>query len=45
MKQGRGIKRETLKNQDIKYVEDKYNIKVNDDEADAICIFDSYWTK
>lgn len=46
MKQGRGIKRETLKPQDIKYVEDKYSIKVqNDDQADAICIFDAYWEK
>ena len=46
MKQGRGIKRETLKPQDIKYVEDKYSIKVqNDDQADAICIFDVYWEK
>ena len=25
--------------------EDKYNIKVNDDQADAICIFDAYWIK
>ena len=43
MRQGRGIKRNQLKPQDIKYVEQKYNIKVNDDEADAICIFDAYW--
>lgn len=45
MKQGRGIKRETLKPQDIQYVQDKYNIKVNDDQADAICIFDAYQQK
>ena len=45
MKQGRGIKRETLKQKDIQYVQDKYNIKVNDDQADAICIFDAYWQK
>ena len=46
IKQGRGIKREMLKPQDIKYVEDKYSIKVqNDDQADAICIFDAYWEK
>lgn len=45
IKQGRGIKREMLKPQDIKYVQDKYNIKVNDDEADAICIFDAYCEK
>lgn len=43
--QGRGVKRQTLKPQDIQYVEDKYNIKVNDDEADAICIFDAYCQK
>lgn len=43
IKQGRGIKRESLKQQDIQYVQNKYNIKVNDDEADAICIFDAYW--
>jgi len=24
------------------YVFNKYNLKVNDDEADAICIFDAY---
>ena len=45
IKQGRGIKRQTLKPQDIQYVQNKYNIKVNDDQADAICIFDAYWQK
>lgn len=45
IKQGRGIKRQALKPQDIQYVQDKYNVKVNDDEADAICIFDAYWQK
>lgn len=45
IKQGRGIKRDTLKPQDIQYVQNKYNIKVNDDQADAICIFDAYWVK
>ena len=45
IKQGPGIKRDPLKMQDIKYVQDKYNIKVNDDQADAICIFDAYWEK
>ena len=45
MKQGPGIKRDPLKMQDIKYVQNKYNIKVNDDQADAICIFDAYWEK
>lgn len=45
IKQGRGIKREQLKPQDIQYVKNKYNITVNDDQADAICIFDAYWQK
>ena len=45
IKQGRGIKREQLKPQDIQYVQNKYNITVNDDQADAICIFDAYWEK
>ena len=45
MKQGRGIKRDTLKPQDIQYVKDKYDITVNDDQADAICIFDAYYEK
>lgn len=45
IKQGRGVKRQALKPQDIQYVENKYNLSVNDDEADAICIFDAYWQK
>ena len=45
IKQGRGVKREQLKPQDIQYVQNKYNIKVNDDQADAICIFDAYFQK
>ena len=45
MKQGCGIKRDQLKPQDIYYVQNKYNIFVNDDQADAICIFDAYWKK
>lgn len=35
---GRGVKRETLKQADIDFVQQHYNKKVNDDEADAICI-------
>lgn len=35
---GRGIHRESLKPQDIKFVQNQFGIKVNDDEADAICI-------
>lgn len=38
IKNGRGIKRESLKEADIEFVKEKYNILVNDDEADAICI-------
>lgn len=45
IKQGRGIKRDEVKLNDIQYVKNKYNIEVNDDQADAICIFDSYWVK
>lgn len=45
IRQGRGIKREQVKTYDIQYVKEKYDITVNDDEADAICIFDSYWIK
>jgi len=35
---GRGIKRESLKPKDIAFVQSQFGIKVNDDEADAICI-------
>lgn len=45
IKQGRGIKRNQLKPRDIQYVKNKYNVNVNDDEADAICIFDAYYEK
>lgn len=38
IKNGRGIKRTTLKEADIAFVKEKYQIDVNDDEADAICI-------
>lgn len=43
IKNGRGVKRATLKELDIEYVKDKYNINVNDDIADAICIGLSYY--
>ena len=45
IKNGRGIKRQTLKEADIEYVQNKYNILVNDDEADAICIGLSQYQK
>lgn len=35
---GRGIKREILKSRDINFVKNQFNIIVNDDIADAICI-------
>ncbi len=45
IKNGRGIKRTTLKEADITFVKNKYNIDVNDDEADAICIGLAQFTK
>ena len=38
IKNGRGVKRIALKELDIQFVKDNYNIEVNDDIADAICI-------
>ena len=38
IKTGKGIKREELKAEDIKFVKEKFNIDVNDDVADAIGI-------
>lgn len=35
---GRGIKREVVKASDIAFVKSNYNLDVNDDIADAICI-------
>lgn len=45
IKTGKGIKRETLKEADIRYVKEKFNISVNDDIADSICINCSCWIK
>ena len=42
---GRGIKRETLKAADMKFVEDHYKIVANDDICDAICIGYAYTHK
>jgi Holliday junction resolvasome RuvABC endonuclease subunit len=42
---GRGIKRETLKSADIKFVKENFGITVNDDEADAIGIGYAYVNK
>ena len=38
IKTGRGIKRTTLKEKDVEFVKEQWNIDVNDDIADAICI-------
>lgn len=35
---GRGVRRDTLKPRDIKFVQEQFGIKVNDDVADAIGI-------
>ena len=35
---GRGVKRETLKARDIEFVKNQFDLTVNDDIADAICI-------
>ncbi len=45
IKQGRGVKREVQKQQDIDFVKNNFNISVNDDEADAIGIGYSYLAK
>lgn len=39
--QGKNIKRDMLKEQSIQYVLDNFELTVNDDEADAICIADA----
>lgn len=39
--QSRNVKRDKLKEQAIRYVFDKYRLRVGDDEADAICIGDA----
>lgn len=42
IKTGRGIKRDSLKKADIDFVKQRYNLSVNDDIADAICIAHGY---
>lgn len=37
-KQGKNVSRENLKQQAIMYVKENFNVEVNDDIADAICI-------
>jgi Holliday junction resolvasome RuvABC endonuclease subunit len=38
IKTGSGIRRDSLKPKDIQFVKKTYDLNVNDDEADAICI-------
>ena len=45
IKNGRGIKRDVLKELDKQFVKDNYNLDVNDDIADAICIGHSTFIK
>lgn len=42
IKTGRGIKRQTLKNSSVKLIKQIYQIDVNDDIGDAICIGIAY---
>lgn len=42
IKTGAGVKRESLKLKDIAFVKKNYNINVNDDIADSICINYAY---
>jgi hypothetical protein len=44
IKTGTGVRRESLKPQDIAFVKTIYNIEVNDDIADAIGIGHAYVT-
>lgn len=45
IKTGQGVKRTSLKEEDIAFVKTQYNIVVNDDIADAICIGHSYFVE
>ena len=45
IKQGRGVQRNTQKQNDIQWVKDNFNLDVNDDIADAICIGYAYINK
>lgn len=42
---GAGRKRESLKEKDIEFAKEKFNIDVNDDIADAIGLGYAYWRK
>ena len=43
IKTGRGVRRESLKLADVKFIKDKYNIEANDDVCDALCLFTAYF--
>ena len=45
IKNGRGVKRETAKQLDIKFVKETYGLTVDDDEADAIGIGHAFVNK
>ena len=45
IKQGAGIKRETLKDRDMEFVNKHYSLNVNDDISDAICIGHAFFIK
>lgn len=42
---GAGVKRNTLKQEDINYVKRKYSIHANDDICDSICLYDAFLIK
>lgn len=43
IKTGRSVKRESLKQADIQYIKNTYNIDANDDVCDAICLYSAYF--
>lgn len=45
IRNGRGVKRQSAKQLDIAFVKENYNLEVNDDIADAICIGHSHMNK
>ena len=43
--QGPKVKRQELKEQSINYIKSKYNMDLNEDQAEACCIADASWIK
>lgn len=43
IKTGRGIKREALKQADMDYIKQTYNIIANDDICDSLCLYTAYF--